>query len=72
MTATYWVPVPFIIAMIPNDSDIQVEVSRYQPDKNLGLYYSRAEEVKSGARATTYGGSVFSQHSYKIRLKDVW
>lgn len=72
MMVIYWVPIPFIISMIPNEADMQVEVTRYEPASDLGLFNNRAEEVRSGARATTYGGSVFSPHSYRIRLEDTW
>jgi hypothetical protein len=72
MMVLYWVPVPFIVAMWPNDASMGINVTRYEPASDLGLFTNRADEVRSGARATTYGGSVFSPHSYRIRLESTW
>lgn len=72
MTVFYWVPVPFIAYLLPEEVSIKVETTRYEPTSDLGFYQSGAGEVKSGAKATTYGGNVFKPHSYKIKLEDTW
>lgn len=72
MTVLYWVPVPFIAYLLPDEVSIKVETTRFEPTADLGFYQSGAGEVKSGAKATTYGGNVLKPHSYKIKLEDTW
>lgn len=71
--AYYLIPVPWIQDLVPGDAEVQVQVSRFSPTKDLGLWQFQHGNITSGARANMYGGSVNRfPGGYKIRVGEVW
>ena len=69
----YFIPVPYIQDLRSGTSEVQVEISRFSPYKNLGLWFSGTHNVTSGARANICCGSVNRDPGgYEIRVGDVW
>jgi len=71
VSALYWFPVPFILRIENNSPEISVEVTRFSPTRDLGLWQFRERKVTSGAKAKIIGGSAMSDN-YNIQLTEVW
>ena len=67
----YWVPLPYLINIANNNAEVAVEVTRFSPTRDLGLWQFRERSITSGSRARMRDGSVWSAN-YKIEIKDVW
>ncbi|MFC1646586.1 hypothetical protein ACFL2Y_05370, partial [Candidatus Omnitrophota bacterium] len=70
---TYLVPVPWIDEIKSGDAGVKVEVSRFSPTKDLGLWQFRHGNITSGAWAKMHSGNV-NKHpgGYKVRARKVW
>ena len=70
---TYRVPVPWIKELKSNNAEVNVQVTRFSPTKDLGLWQFKHGSITSGARAGIYGGSIHRfPGKYKIRINEVW
>ena len=71
--AMYLVPVPWIIKLSSGTAEINVQVTRFSPTKDLGLWQFKHGSITSGARASMYGGSIHRHPGgYKIKVDEVW
>lgn len=69
----YTIPVPWIQDLRSGDAEVQVQVSRFTPSKNLGLWWFGQHNTTSGARANICCGSVNRDPGgYEIRVGEVW
>jgi len=68
----YFVPVPWIARLDANNADLAVQVSRFSPERNLGIWQFKHGVVASGAQGHMYGGDVFSPGAYQVQIDEVW
>jgi len=64
-------PFPMMLALDPNDADVKVDVTRFSPERNLGLFRFKNQIVSSSSTGQMTGGNIFIPGHYKIKVKDV-
>ena len=67
------IPIAYIASMGDlDDYEVSVEVTRFSPAKNLGLFQFKEQKITSGARAGIAEGHIFAPGSYKVKVYEVW
>lgn len=64
-------PFPMMVALDPNNPEVQVDVTRFSPQRNLGLFSFRNQVVSSSSTGQMTDGNIFIPGHYKIKVKDV-
>lgn len=67
----YVLPLPFIAEIKTNNTIVGVEVTRFSPTRDLGLWQFKERTVTSGAEAGIYGGSAWNDN-YRVQVNRVW
>lgn len=64
-------PFPMMLWLDPNEAEVEVNVSRFSPERNLGLFKFKNQIVSSSSTGQMTGGTIFIPGHYKIKVKDV-
>jgi len=69
----YTIPLEDISEIRIDDRGTEVQVSRFSPAKNLGLWQWKHGNITSGARAHVPDGhEAHSRNSFRINIREVW